>query len=59
MRVGSYVVTDRPRRLRGRIADAITRSLPVSVFRKMMEHKFINFGVETTNICNADCTFCG
>lgn len=24
-----------------------------------MEHKFINFGVETTNICNANCTFCG
>lgn len=59
MRETSYVETKRPRRLRGRIVDAVTRRLPLSVFRKLMEHKFINFGVETTNICNADCTFCG
>jgi radical SAM protein with 4Fe4S-binding SPASM domain len=24
-----------------------------------MEQKFINFGVETTNTCNANCSFCG
>jgi radical SAM protein with 4Fe4S-binding SPASM domain len=33
--------------------------LPLAFFRKLMEHRFINFGVETTNICNADCSFCG
>ncbi len=48
-----------PRRLRSRVADFVARRTPIWVFRKMMEHRFINFGVETTNICNANCTFCG
>lgn len=59
MRQVSDVITDRPRRLRSRVASAITEVLPIWLFRKMMEHKFINFGVETTNICNANCSFCG
>jgi len=32
--------------------------LPTGFFQRLMEHRFINFGVETTNICNADCSFC-
>ena len=46
-------------RVRARVADFIARRTPIWVFRKMMEGTFINFGVETTNICNANCTFCG
>lgn len=42
-----------------RAASLIARNMPVWIFRKMMEGTFINFGVETTNICNANCTFCG
>lgn len=40
-------------------ASAVARSLPVGFYRKMMERMFVNFGVETTNICNANCSFCG
>lgn len=59
MRKVSQIITDRQRRLRSRIAAVVTARLPARLFRAMMEHKFINFGVETTNICNANCTFCG
>lgn len=59
MRQVSEIITDRPRRIRSRAADLVARLLPVWAYRKMMEYKFINFGVETTNICNANCTFCG
>ncbi len=59
MRQGSEIVTNRPRRLRARVASATAALLPVWALRKMMEQTFINFGVETTNICNANCTFCG
>ncbi|MDK1022138.1 MAG: radical SAM protein [Candidatus Hydrogenedentes bacterium] len=59
MRAISAVALGPPRRLRSRIASTITEFVPIWVFRKLMEHKFINFGVETTNICNANCTFCG
>lgn len=51
-------VKSQARRLRSHLADAVVRTLPIWVFRKMMEHKFINFGMETTNICNANCSFC-
>ena len=47
------------RRFRSHVVDALVHSLPIWVFRRMMEYKFINFGLETTNICNANCTFCG
>ncbi|MBS4048016.1 MAG: radical SAM protein [Alphaproteobacteria bacterium] len=45
--------------LRTRLIDKAARMVPVAVYRRLMESRFINFGVETTNICNADCTFCG
>lgn len=44
---------------RTRVIEGVLGWLPVSFFRRLMERRFINFGVETTNICNADCTFCG
>lgn len=31
---------------------------PKIVLKKIMEHKFMDFGMEITNICNANCTFC-
>lgn len=53
-------VTGPPRRrLRSRLFGMLTSVLPVWLFLRMMEYRFINFGVETTNICNANCTFCG
>ena len=45
--------------LRTRVISRALELLPTAFFRKLMENRFINFGVETTNICNADCTFCG
>ncbi|MBC7905491.1 MAG: radical SAM protein [Rhodospirillaceae bacterium] len=41
------------------IIDSAIRILPTGFYRRLMESRFINFGVETTNICNANCTFCG
>lgn len=43
--------------LRRLIASGL-RLVPVWFYRRLMESRFINFGVETTNICNANCTFC-
>lgn len=51
-------VKERPS-LFSRAASAVSRSLPVGFYRKIMERMFINFGVESTNICNANCSFCG
>lgn len=31
---------------------------PKIILKKIMEHKFMDFGMEITNICNANCTFC-
>lgn len=59
MREVSLVKAPPKLRLRARVANVIARRTPLWVFRKMMENTFINFGVETTNICNANCTFCG
>lgn len=44
---------------RTRVVERTLRLIPVDFFRRLMESRFINFGVETTNICNADCSFCG
>jgi radical SAM protein with 4Fe4S-binding SPASM domain len=44
---------------RTKVVERALQMLPVGFFRRLMESRFINFGVETTNICNADCTFCG
>lgn len=33
--------------------------LPKWVFVKIMQNHFMSFGIETTNICNANCSFCG
>ena len=59
MRKVSTVVAAAPRRLRSRLFGAVMDTLPVWVVRRMMEYRFVNFGVETTNICNANCSFCG
>ena len=60
MREVNLVTTSRTRRrLRSHLADILARMTPTWVFRMMMQHRFINFGVETTNICNANCSFCG
>ena len=31
---------------------------PKIILKKIMENKFMDFGMEITNICNANCTFC-
>ncbi|HCP00906.1 MAG: hypothetical protein CL573_01795 [Alphaproteobacteria bacterium] len=49
----------RKQRWRSRIVDSIARILPHNILRNLMEKTFINFGVETTNLCNANCSFCG
>jgi radical SAM protein with 4Fe4S-binding SPASM domain len=49
----------RKQRLRGRVVDSVAQILPHAMIRKLMEKTFINFGVETTNLCNANCSFCG
>lgn len=38
--------------------DLFLKILPLYFFRKILEYRFINFGMEITNICNANCTFC-
>mgnify|MGYP003629944636 CR=1 FL=1 len=40
-------------------ASAISKLIPNSFYKYLMESKHINFGIETTNICNANCSFCG
>lgn len=37
----------------------LSRILPRWAIVKLMESHFMSFGIETTNICNADCSFCG
>ena len=59
MRNVRLINENRTPRLRSRLADAVACSLPHWVVRKLMERTFINFGVETTNLCNANCSFCG
>ena len=59
MRNVRLVNENRKARLRSKVADSVARALPHWVFRKLMETTFINFGVETTNLCNANCSFCG
>ncbi len=46
-------------RLRARFVSALARAIPKRALQSLMEKKFINFGVETTNTCNANCSFCG
>jgi radical SAM protein with 4Fe4S-binding SPASM domain len=55
-----YLLKEPVRRpsMKSRIVDTVVRALPHRAFRWMMESQFINFGVETTNICNANCSFC-
>lgn len=38
--------------------DIILKFFPKKIFKMILEHRFMNFGMEITNICNADCTFC-
>lgn len=59
MRIGRLINENQPVRLRSRIAKAVARFIPRRIYQKLMERTFINFGVETTNICNANCSFCG
>ncbi|MGR8932917.1 MAG: radical SAM protein [Gammaproteobacteria bacterium] len=44
--------------LASRLMNALAIMMPSGFYRKIMERRFIAFGVETTNICNADCSFC-
>jgi radical SAM protein with 4Fe4S-binding SPASM domain len=41
-----------------KLLDIFLKVLPSIFFKKILEHRFINFGMEITNICNANCTFC-
>jgi radical SAM protein with 4Fe4S-binding SPASM domain len=50
---------DRRQSLRGRLVEAVAQVVPHAMLRRLMEKTFINFGVETTNLCNANCSFCG
>lgn len=43
---------------RSNLIGIVSKALPTVVFQKIMENQFVNFGIETTNVCNADCTFC-
>ena len=54
MRNVRLVNESRKPRLRSRMADTVARALPHWMVRKLMENTFINFGVETTNLCNAN-----
>lgn len=36
-----------------------TKFLPKFIILKMMEYRYAHLGIEPTNICNANCTFCG
>lgn len=57
MRRKTLIRAPRLNLLRRLVANSL-RLVPVSFYRHLMESRFINFGVETTNICNANCTFC-
>ncbi len=46
-------------RFRAQVLSAVAACIPTGLLRNLMERKFINFGVETTNTCNANCSFCG
>lgn len=59
MRIKRSAGGRRKQRLRGRIFNSVAEILPHAVIRNLMESTFINFGVETTNLCNANCSFCG
>jgi radical SAM protein with 4Fe4S-binding SPASM domain len=49
----------RKQRLRSRVVNSVAQIVPHTTLRRLMEKTFINFGVETTNLCNANCSFCG
>jgi radical SAM protein with 4Fe4S-binding SPASM domain len=46
-------------RLRRQAVVVATKIIPRFMMMKMMENRFGHMGIEPTNICNADCTFCG
>lgn len=45
--------------IKRRILTATAKCIPVGMLRKVMEMKYSSIGIETTNICNANCSFCG
>ena len=59
MRQVSLIIQDQRQRLRSRVANLAANVIPTYALRRLMENTFINFGVETTNLCNANCSFCG
>ena len=59
MRNVRLVKTPNPPSLRSRLTHLIANFGPRWLYLELMKHTFINFGVETTNICNANCSFCG
>ena len=46
-------------RLRRKTVSLATKLVPRAAMMKMMESRFGYMGIEPTNICNANCTFCG
>lgn len=54
-------IVDGPKSLawRHRVINIAIKFIPQFLILKMMEHRYAHLGIEPTNICNADCTFCG
>jgi len=50
-----------PRHMRWghRALSIAVKFVPQSIILKMMESRYAHLGIEPTNICNANCTFCG
>ncbi len=46
-------------RLKRKILSIVARLIPNFVVLRMMANRFGHLGIEPTNICNANCTFCG
>ena len=40
------------------LLNIILNILPKKFFKLILEYRFMSFGMEITNICNANCTFC-
>ena len=59
MRVATLLLPSKlPNSWRAIAARIVSKLLPVWFLKKTMESQFINFGIEISNICNANCSFC-
>ena len=54
-------ITDLPKNIswQHRLLGVAIKFIPQFIILKMMEHRYSHMGIEPTNICNANCTFCG